>query len=191
MPCVHWLVASPRPRRHTRSRAPGSTRCTPCRGAVRRARAMMSATGMDRAPAMCPAAYSCSGRTSSNTIFAVVHAPRQLVRRYGLEAVTITEKVAYDAVHLGEVLSRRCAAAPAPDSTTSGPPAGSGRTDPRGGPQTSCACRSCCRCREVFATDRPVSAASDSTVRSPWASTSRISNRCGLAIALPMRANSP
>ncbi|CAA7614376.1 hypothetical protein MTBUT4_180086 [Magnetospirillum sp. UT-4] len=49
--------------------------------------------------------------------------------------------------------------------------------------------RSTCRCCEVLATDSPAAAASPSTPRSPWASNSSRSSRCGLDSALATAAN--
>src|SRR5438552_11370564 len=51
------------------------------------------------------------------------------------------------------------------------------------------AARSAFRCWDTLATERVVSWARESTVRSPWARSSRISRRRGLLSALPSRAN--
>src|SRR5262249_13446385 len=49
----------------------------------------------------------------------------------------------------------------------------------------------CCRCWDVLATDCRRRSASTSTLRSPWASCSRSSRRCGCAAALATAANWP
>ena len=117
---------------------------------------------------------SCSGRTSRTTI-RHCHPARQLVGCDRFEVVAIAEES-----RTTRSTSARCCSAAWRRASTSCQfrvrPAGSARTGPRAGEHGLCL-RSRWRWRDASAIERPVSDASDSTVRSPWASTSRISRR--------------
>ena len=103
----------------------------------------------------------------------------------GFEGVAGHEVVPHDLVHIGEAGAGQVAQR---GHLVAGQPV----VDLGGFPlrvSTKPAWRRTCKWAEVFVTPIPVTSASASTLRSPWASTSSSSIRLGLATALAARAN--
>ena len=95
-------AAGPR-RRHRRSRGRGSRRRSRAAAAARPRAPASSSSGAERAPAMCPARYSGSGRTSSTTTSPRASRSLELRRRELLDPVALAEVLVGEHAHLGDV----------------------------------------------------------------------------------------
>ena len=151
-------------------------------------RALSSERGIESAPRRCPARNSSRGRTSRT-----VTSPRCARRRSSSEAIASIPSRApkYSRVTCSISASRDSASIRTATNTldTCSSARRYSTYNPFFSLSTSRAARSTRRCCDAFATDKPASSASASTVRGPWQRRSSNSMRLGAENPLAMRAS--